>query len=947
MNPLTADDFSAFFQTIHGHAPFPWQDRLLRTVVTTGWQSVPVLALPTASGKTAVLDVATFALALSAGQPAAQRTAPRRIALVVDRRIVVDDAGRRANKIADAIATSTDPILQQVKEALIRLGGDPSTPLATATLRGGIYREDRWARSPAQPVLLCSTIDQVGSRLLFRGYGLSNHAWPIHAGLLGNDTLIVLDEAHCSQPFEMTLRAVAAHRGRADRPTATPFAIVTMTATPATNTVPFFLDQNDRNSPELKKRLVATKTLVVPTKAIGDKDQDFAKEAHEAITKQKLHAPGHFVLIVVNRVATARAIHAHLHSKESSQATVILLTGRTRGFDRDQLLAKHRERLMAGRERALHAASPAIIVVATQCVEVGADLDADVLISEMCPLDALRQRLGRLDRLGQRGTTTAVLIGRKSMDWDGTSDCPEDAIYGSAAARTWRWLRDASVMDGGIDALGSHLATVSVDQHARLLGAKPRAPHIFPAYVDLWAQTGPVPAVSPEPSVFLHGPQRGEPEVQIVWRRDLAEDCNTWADTVVLMPPVVGETLAVPLSAARRWLEGKAANGDLADLPTATPEEMPDKSKDNAQPKGPALRWTGPDTSVIAATAEDLRPGDVVVVPCRYGGCDAFGWNPAATATVTDIADAARDKAKRAVVWRLVAVDEDASAAQKACAAWKGEDEWPDDWPKRIAQAITPDATAATADDLRHGILIAEPHPGGLGVVVIARAGWAEDANDFSDEDDASSQRPRPLSLRQHLNDVESQARRFATQVGLPDGLINDLAIAGRFHDLGKADPRFQALLRGGNRLGKPVGEVLAKSARQLTGAAAARARERSGYPAGGRHELLSLRLLDSHAALLETAHDADLVRHLVVSHHGRCRPFAPVIADPGITVTYDELDGVALRASSATGLEHLDSGVAERFWILNNRYGRWGLAYLEACLRLADHRASEMREKP
>ena len=81
------------------------------------------------------------------------------------------------------------------------------------------------------PTVIASTVDQVGSRLLFRGYGVSDSMKPIHAGLVGNDSLILLDEAHCAKPFDQTMQAIEKYRAWGEKNEA-PFRFVSMTATP-------------------------------------------------------------------------------------------------------------------------------------------------------------------------------------------------------------------------------------------------------------------------------------------------------------------------------------------------------------------------------------------------------------------------------------------------------------------------------------------------------------------------------------------------------------------------------------------------------------------------------------------------------------------------------------------------------------------------------------------
>lgn len=181
--------------------------------------------------------------------------------------------------------------------------------------------------------------------------------------------------------------------------------------------------------------------------------------------------------------------------------------------------------------------------------------------------------------------------------------------------------------------------------------------------------------------------------------------------------------------------------------------------------------------------------------------------------------------------------------------------------------------------------------------------------------------------------------------MGLPEQVIADVRLAGAWHDAGKADPRFQRMLHGGSEYrAANASEPLAKSAVPMRDPAVRRrAWERSGYPKGTRHEVMSVALMDhADARLREQAHDWDLVRHLVASHHGYCRPLAPWAPDSDPQAVRVAVDGLTVEVSSAHGLERLDSGVGERFWTLVRRYGWWGLAWIETVLRLGDHRRSE-----
>lgn len=325
-----------------------------------------------------------------------------------------------------------------------------------------------------------------------------------------------------------------------------------------------------------------------------------------------------------------------------------------------------------------------------------------------------------------------------------------------------------------------------------------------------------------------------------------------------------------------------------------------------------------------------LNPSVMAGQATRAADGSLPGWASASRVPLADDVDA-RDDAIRA--WLEVVIADGAAPKwmQEAARALAR------DWPTRRRPRIVPlpDVDGEAGYVALVGRAPLRPKP-------------AETEDGPTTEDDSASFTGGEVMLRQHLRGVGAFARDYARRSGLPEERIVDVALAGALHDVGKADLRFQAMLRGGSAYAAEVAaEPLAKSAVPSQDRAAREAaRARAGYPRGARHELVSLALIGASNDLCEQASDFDLVRHLVASHHGHCRPFAPFAEDPApVQVMFT--DGVLeLRASSDHGLEAFDSGVSDRFWKLVRKYGWFGLAWLEATVRLADHRRSEQEQR-
>lgn len=205
-------DFATAFRALTGNAPFPWQAALYERFLAN---DIPATcSLPTGLGKTSIIAVWLIALAKH------PETIPRRLVYVVNRRTVVDQTTVEVEMYRRNLKEK--PELAPVKLVLEGLCAIPpqdpdDSPLAISTLRGQFADNREWSIDPARPAVICGTVDMIGSRLLFSGYGLGFKSKPLHAGFLGQEVLLVHDEAHLEQPFQELLKSIEQEQSTGER----------------------------------------------------------------------------------------------------------------------------------------------------------------------------------------------------------------------------------------------------------------------------------------------------------------------------------------------------------------------------------------------------------------------------------------------------------------------------------------------------------------------------------------------------------------------------------------------------------------------------------------------------------------------------------------------------------------------------------------------------------
>jgi len=883
-------DFDSAFKTLTGcPVCFPWQRALYDRLVTG---DIPAACdIPTGLGKTSV--IALWLLALMT-RP---NGLPRRLAYVVNRRTVVDQ---------------TTAEVQRLRQSLPRLEQPGFDTLAISTLRGQFADNGEWILDPSKPAVVCGTVDMIGSRLLFGGYRIGFKSRPLHAGFLGQDTLLVHDEAHLEPAFQCLIEAIQQEQQEVEHTDDLPWPKLRVMALSATtrniqNHVPknmtLTLTEAEMNPPEdlteapsvavheVWKRLKARKSL----RFHPDEDDEPAREVVE-IARQ-YQSTENAIVVFLRHVEDVIRVAEALRKETPHVAT---LTGTMRGYERDELVrsnAVFARFLSSLGEHVAEPAAGAAYLVCTSAGEVGVDLSADHMVCDLTTLDSMIQRLGRVNRRGTLEESRVDIVHPAKFDTKDKKSVDIDQ----------RREKTLAILKSLPDRNACPLHLLHIDPAARTgaFAPEPVIPPVSDILFDKWAMTsirGEMPG-RPPVSPYLHGITEWEPpQTSVAWREEV--EVVTW-----VLIEREGEELPQELLACFP-LKPHELLTDRSDRISIALQDMANQS-DKTFPVWIVTEENG----VVVTSLQDLLDGDRKTVESRIDGATIL--LPPYIGGLGDdgtLNGHARHRGDHRHGYDIVDKWLDEHQRVRRCRIWDDEES-----PKDMALVRTIDTNPGADEFIPYEDTPEDFASGATGHSGNKRRFWhwyirpreAEEVTPASVE---------PVGLSQHTNAVITRVARMAAELHLPPELQEAIRLAAEFHDLGKRRELWQ------RTIGNPTPSEWYAKPGKPRGAPRWRPLPITAY----RHEFGSLLdALDPQQEHLERLQALspdmqDVVLHLVAAHHGYARPHfaAEGICDP------DYPQRVA---------DDLNVEVMRRYARLQRRFGRWGLAYLESLLRAAD----------
>lgn len=429
---MSSPAFDRFFARAFGCALVEGRPHPYQRAIATERELPELVCIPTGCGKTAALALGWLWRRFRHENADVRSNTPRRFVYCLPMRTLVDQF--RWNVVVwlrnlDLLAGEVDDQSARYKPSWV------SGRVPVFTLMGGEEQAD-WQAYPEREAIVIGTQDMLLSRALNRGYGLFPVYWPVDFGVINTDSLWVLDEVQLMDVGRTTSAQLQLLAGEAsDHVRVPPRHTIWMSATlgaqkvalPDTGRVradmPTWMrtpERGDKPPPLLLQTLskeerepprdgdepTPLQAVVHAVKHLDLRvagDGRWTAESDELLKAIVDDAARRLTLVIVNTVA--RALHEEIQRKTASnppadRPDMVLLHSRFRPWDRTRSLKRLTDDVPpAGR-----------IVVSTQVLEAGADLDADRLLTEIAPWPSLVQRLGRLNRRGLHRDARAVVF---------------------------------------------------------------------------------------------------------------------------------------------------------------------------------------------------------------------------------------------------------------------------------------------------------------------------------------------------------------------------------------------------------------------------------------------------------------------------------------------------------------------------------------------------------
>ncbi|MGS2664184.1 type I-G CRISPR-associated helicase/endonuclease Cas3g [Corynebacterium glucuronolyticum] len=836
---LSLEDFDEFFSTLNdGHLPYSWQRQLLERLVETGnWPEQ--ISAPTGAGKSSVVDIHVFANALHADGLAPRL--PRRLHAVVNRRGLVDNQYGRGARIQQALEASlkdqnAPEVLQKVALALAQLGVGKSTkPLNVSVLRGGLSTQDLPVNDLSVCTVIASTPDMWGSRALFQGYGATYYARSREATLMTSDSVLVLDEAQLNKQLLKTARRIREIQLGGVQIGVPALQVVETTATPSTEADPSSAitvtpeNLETGRDDTLRQRLYATKQIhheMLPKWNGRKSNSSIINTAVDSI-QSWLSSPTQTGTLgcIVNHVDTALKISSTLRK---AKVRVEVLVGPMRPYDLQRLTSTYPGLLSP------HGNDEIDVIVATQTLEVGVDVDFQHLVTELAPATSLQQRIGRLNRLGKYDASELIVLeptDETAIRNDSPPYTREDLLDGL------RWIRE---FEEGTDV-----------NPARLL--KQPAPPTRPSRllhqrlefreVELLAKSSEHRESPFELDLWLHDSLDTEtPVAGIAVRYGLPEMQEAAVELLNQVPPRAFEVFPATISIVRRHATY------LTQLNGKHPVEIP------------LFIYHAGEVSIYTDETR-VCPGDVLIVGKKL----PLTTEGVVVETIEDKKapdQVSLDDTRIFVYGQSNAIPDELFREAQELTPEDFMSEWiehfPDDYDKSVEISV------ASVED----------HRGSFAAWILVREKTVLQKNPETIQEWTNA---GPPTIEQHQLAVAQRVKELCARLGVDTEYSDRIATACRLHDEGKRDSRFQHML-GNSRPDVALAKSKKRSKQEVS-----RSRAGSGLPTGWRHEQFSAVIAEDMRSAGDTRID-ELVVHIIGTSHGRGRDLFPQIGEQVVT---------------------------------------------------------------